>query len=42
MGKTYSNQMKRGNKKARRQAQVDKERRNKQQRNEKFTRDVID
>ena len=42
MGKTYSNQVKRGNEKARRQAERDKARRDKTQRNDKFTRDVID
>jgi len=42
MGKTYSNQVKRGNEKARRQAERDKARRDKAQRNNKFTKDVID
>ena len=42
MGKTYSNQVKRGNEKARRQAERDKARRDKTQRNNKFTKDVID
>ena len=42
MGKTYSNQVKRGNEKARRQAERDKARRDKAQRTDKFTKDVID